>query len=66
MKTKEVITKLQSLPDKQKKVILWTIVVILGLIMGFFWINSAAVRFSNIGKDFGEMRFSDIETLNFQ
>ena len=31
--------KLRSLPDSKKKIILWTIVVILGAVMGFFWVK---------------------------
>ncbi|OGZ70100.1 MAG: hypothetical protein A2904_00370 [Candidatus Staskawiczbacteria bacterium RIFCSPLOWO2_01_FULL_33_9] len=42
------IEKLRALPDKQKKIILWTIVIILALVMGFFWIRSAINSFSKI------------------
>jgi len=41
---------LQSLPENQKKIILWTIVVILAIIMGFFWIRGAMDIVSKIIK----------------
>ena len=50
MKIKEFITKLQNLPEQKKKIILWTIVAILGLIMGFFWIRGAINGISKIGE----------------
>ena len=39
VKIRDFIIKLQNLPESKKKIVLWTIVIILGLIMGFFWIN---------------------------
>lgn len=64
MQIKEFITKLQNLPDKQKKIVLWTIVVILGLIMSYFWINSAMKRFSTIGEAVQDIELPQIETPN--
>ncbi len=49
-KIKDFLTKLQNLPDKQKKVILWSVVIFFGLIMGAFWINGTINRFSKIGE----------------
>jgi len=42
------IGKLRELPDRKKKIILWTIVIILALIMSVFWIKSAANNLSKI------------------
>lgn len=39
MDFKKYLIKLQNLPDSQKKIILWTAVGILAVVMGFFWIN---------------------------
>ncbi len=50
MKIKDFIVKLQNLPDKQKKIILWTIVVILGLIMGYFWIRGTMNSLQKMGQ----------------
>jgi hypothetical protein len=47
-KNRIFLTKLQSLPDRKKKIVLWTIVIILGLIMGFFWINGTINKLSNL------------------
>ncbi|MFA6190398.1 MAG: DUF5991 domain-containing protein [Candidatus Staskawiczbacteria bacterium] len=46
----QFLNKLQNLPDTQKKIILWTIVVIIALPMLFFWINGALNTFSKIGE----------------
>ena len=54
-KTKEYLTKLQNLPEQQKKIILWTIVVILGLILGIFWIKGAMYNLSKIGESMGDI-----------
>lgn len=61
MKTKEIIAKLQNLPENRKKTILWSVVVILGIIMAFFWINSAINRLSQIGESSMSIDFPPIE-----
>jgi len=38
-KSRNFLTKLQGLPEDVKKLILWTIVTILAIIMGYFWIQ---------------------------
>jgi len=48
MKFHEFVTKLQNLPDKNKKIILWTIVGVLGLIMAIFWIRGVIATFYKI------------------
>ena len=42
--------KLRNLSEIKKKVILWTIVAVLGIIMGFFWVNGAINSFQKIIK----------------
>ena len=49
-KNKIWLEKLRALPENKKKIILWTIVVILAIIMGFFWTNSVIKNFSNLSK----------------
>jgi len=48
------LEKLRALPDNQKKIVLWTIVVVLGLIMGFFWIRGVMNSLSEIGNTIGQ------------
>mgnify|MGYP001591091465 FL=1 len=48
---KNFIAKLQNLPENKKKIILWTIVVILGLIMGYFWIKSAMNNLQKLSEN---------------
>ena len=55
------ITKLQGLPDKQKKIVLWTIVVILTLVMGFFWFKATISRFAKIEESIKKI---DIPSIN--
>ena len=56
------LEKLRALPDKQKKAILWTTVGLLAVIMGAFWINGLANRFSKLS--FGELQIPQIEIPN--
>lgn len=48
LKIKGYIDKLRVLPEKQKKIILWATVVVLGLIMGYFWFKSVIYRLNNL------------------
>ena len=49
-KTKDFIIKLQGLDEKQKKIIMWTIVGILAVTMGFFWIKTTLYKIENMGE----------------
>jgi len=40
LRIKEFIVKLQNLPLWQKKVILWAIATVIGVVLIFFWWNS--------------------------
>lgn len=62
MNIREFITKLQNLPEKQKKIILWAIVVILGLIMGYFWINGAMNNLQKLGENVSQIKLPEIQT----
>ena len=62
MKIKDFVEKLQNLPVHQKKIILFSIVVILGLIMGYFWFNSTVKRISAIGE---AIKSTTLPSINF-
>jgi hypothetical protein len=62
---KEYITKLQNLPEQKKKIILWVIVGIVAIVMGYFWSKSAAVNFSKIGQELQKIELPKIETPEF-
>ncbi|KKQ77481.1 MAG: hypothetical protein US98_C0003G0003 [Parcubacteria group bacterium GW2011_GWC1_38_6] len=47
MNFNKFIEKLRSLPEGNRKVILWAIVIILGLIFLVFWLNGVRERFKN-------------------
>jgi len=49
MNLKESLEKLQNWPDSKKKIVLWTIVGVLAVIMGSFWVKDAINSFSKIG-----------------
>lgn len=53
-KSKEFLTKLQNLPENQKKIILWAIVGILAAAMGYFWVSSAMRNLSTMGESMEE------------
>jgi len=61
MNFQEFINKLQKLPDKQKKIILWVIVIILAFIMGFFWFKSAINKLEKLGEAAGNIQLPAIE-----
>jgi hypothetical protein len=59
MKFKEHLIKLQNLPDKKKKIILWTIVAIVAFVMLIFWVRVSAERISKFNPpkiDFGAFK----------
>ena len=53
-KSRIFLTKLQNLSDSKKKVILWAIVVVAGLIMGTFWVRGTINNLSKVG-DVGKL-----------
>mgnify|MGYP001571784726 CR=1 FL=1 len=61
MSFREFILKLQGLPDKRKKIIMWIIVAVLGIIMVFFWFDSAAKRVSKLGEGLKKIELPQIE-----
>lgn len=63
-KIKNFLEKLQNLPDNKKKVVLWTIVAIIGLTMGYFWIRGAMDNLSKIGQNMGKINFPSIDTTS--
>ena len=60
MKIYEVIKKLQNLPENKKKIILWTVVVVLALPMGFFWVKGAMNDLSKIGGEVKNIKMPEI------
>lgn len=51
-KLKGFLIKLQGLNDIQKKIILWSVVAILAVILGFFWIRGTINKLSNVDIQF--------------
>ena len=62
-KNRIFLAKLQSLPEKKKKIILFTIVIILGLAMGFFWLTGAINNFSKIGESIKSINLPSTSVL---
>lgn len=62
MDFKSYLEKLRALPDQQKKIILWVVVGILAVVMGFFWVMSAINNLSKIGENVGNIQLPEIET----
>ena len=60
-KIKQFVTYLQNLPENKKKIILWVIVSILGVILISIWFKVTVNRLSKIGENFGESPFLQIE-----
>lgn len=64
MSIRDFLTKLQNLPEKQKKIILWMIIVVLALAMGFFWLKTTAYRLSKFGEDVKKVDLPPLEMQN--
>jgi len=62
---KDYLEKLRALPDKQKKIILWTIVIILALIMGFFWFRGAMNSLQKFSENVGQIKLPEMKFLKF-
>jgi hypothetical protein len=62
LKIENFLNELRALPEKKKIVILWSIVIILGLIMGFFWVKTTIVRVKKMGQEFSNIKIPEIDT----
>ncbi|MDO8486459.1 MAG: hypothetical protein Q7S77_02075 [Candidatus Staskawiczbacteria bacterium] len=61
MQIKEFITKLQNLPLNQRKIILWVIVAMLALGLGFLWFKITMTRFSKIENSVKKIDIPSVE-----
>jgi len=61
-KIRKYLQKLRALPENKKKIILWAVVVILGLPMGFFWVKNAIYNFSRIGEAVKSIEIPKVDT----
>jgi len=61
LKIKNYLERLRGMSDKNKKIILWTIVAVLAIIMGLFWIRGTMDSLSKLGNQVGEIKLPDIE-----
>ena len=51
----ELLKKLQSLPEKTRKIILWSVVIILGICLLIWWFNNFKDNFAGFqGEEFIE------------
>jgi hypothetical protein len=55
------LKNLQNLPERQKKIVLWAIVVILGIIMLGFWIKGTAAWFNSLGQSFSQFKIPEVK-----
>lgn len=53
------IEKLRALPDKQKKIILWIIIAVLVLVMGYFWIKSVVDKLDKLGEGANQIQLPE-------
>ncbi len=61
-KVRKFLEKLQALPEIKKKIILWTIVAVLAVVMGFFWVRGTINKFSKIGESMGTINIPALDT----
>jgi hypothetical protein len=60
-KIKGFLEKLQNLPDHEKKIILWAIVIIFTIILGYFWSIRATNNLKEIGNNVNQIKFPEIQ-----
>jgi hypothetical protein len=60
-KNRIFLAKLQNLPENKKKIILWTIVIVAALAMGFFWFGEAK---NNLAKISGAVQNVKMPEIN--
>lgn len=60
---KKNIEKLRALSDFKKKIILFSVVIVLGVIMGYFWIKSTAKRIDLISKEIGKINIPSLDLI---
>jgi hypothetical protein len=60
-KIKTYLEKLQALEEKRKKIILWSIVAILALIMGFLWVRSVANKVPQISQNIQNINIQELK-----
>lgn len=44
------LMKLQKLPEKQRLIIMWSVVGVVGFVMAFFWLKGVMNTFNNYFK----------------
>ena len=57
------IEKLQGLSDIKKKIILWTVVAVLAIVMGFFWVKGTIRTFSQISQSVKNVNMPSLDIL---
>ena len=64
----EVLEKIRNLPELRKKVILWIIVVMVGGILGYIWLDDLQEKIKNfeIEKFQEELKLPELEINNEQ
>lgn len=60
------IKKLRALPEKQKKIILWTIVVVVAMGMVFFWFKVSIKRLEKLEESVKKIDIPSIEIKNIE
>ena len=61
-KIRNFFERLQALSEQKKKIILWSIVAVLAVVMGFFWIRGAMDSLSKIGEGVQNIKIPEINT----
>lgn len=62
---KEFLEKLRALPESQKKVIFFAVIIIAALIIGFFQIRATVKNVSKIQQSIGEIKFPEFIPPDF-
>ena len=61
-KSKDFLTKLQNMPEHKKKIVLWTIVAIFAIFLGYLWILATIANFQKLQKNMDDINLPKFET----
>lgn len=64
-KIRNFLEKLQGLPEKKKKIILWSVVSFSAIVMGYFWVNSVILAIPKIAQATSSIKMPAIDLPAF-
>lgn len=61
LKIKNYLEMIRAMPDKQKKIVLWAIIAVLALVLGFLWFKTSILRLEKIEESVKNINIPSID-----